>query len=362
MDEESAEPKKLSRRKIVLSRVKRRLFKHIWLVRAGLLASVILGLYLIFLFLGFILGKLGITNYGQVITGFIFTPQQRILSINKRTNILLLGKAGAGHDAPDLTDTIIFVSVGYDPPSLVLVSLPRDIWIGQLRAKLNSAYYWGNQREEGGGLTLAKSSVEEVVGVPVHYGVSLDFTGFRQLIDILGEIEVDIERGFEDARYPILGREDDECDGDPEFKCRYETIRFEKGRQLMDGTTALKFVRSRNAQGDEGTDLARAERQQKVLVAIRQKLLSPSSLFSPRKILGIFKVAQKYLETDIDIEAGSILARRMLQSRKGMKTYVIPEEFLVNPPESPRYDNLYVFIPKEGDWSEVQEWVEKVLP
>lgn len=343
-------------------RIKRRLLKHIWLVRIGLIASILLGIFLFVALTGFVFEKVGVTNYGEVISNFIFAPASKVKSLEGRTNILILGKGGEGHAASELTDTIIFASVSHNNPRVTVVSLPRDIWILAIRAKINSAYYWGKQKEKGGGLILAKSTVEEIVGSPVHYGMVVDFSGFIKIVDVIGGIEVDVERGFVDEKYPIPGKENDLCDGDPIFACRYETIRFEKGRQTMDGEMALKFVRSRNAEGEEGTDLARAARQQKVLLAIRQKVLSPGVLISPRKLLAIWKTVRDSVETDMSASEGSILLRRVLAGREKIETHVLDEELLTHPPVSPRWDNQYVFIPKAGDWSEVHRWVSQRLP
>jgi LCP family protein required for cell wall assembly len=343
-------------------RIKRRLLKHIWLVRIGLVASILLGTFLFIALTGFIFEKVGITNCGEVISNFIFAPASKVKSLGGRTNILILGKGGERHAASELTDTIIFASVSHNNPRVTVVSLPRDTWVPAIRAKINSAYYWGKQRQEGGGLILAKSTVEEIVGFPVHYGMVVDFSGFIKIVDVIGGIEVDVERGFVDEKYPIPGKENDLCDGDPVFACRYETIKFEKGRQMMNGDTALKFVRSRNAEGEEGTDLARAARQQKVLLAIRQKVLTPGVLVSPKKLLAIWNTVRDSVETDINASEGAILLRRVLAGREKFKTYVLDEELLTNPPISPRYDNQYVFIPKAGDWSQVYSWVSQRLP
>ncbi|MFZ5932477.1 MAG: LCP family protein [Patescibacteria group bacterium] len=343
-------------------RIKRRVLKHIWLVRIGLLASVFLGAYLSILLLGFILARAGVTNYGQAITNFIFAPTSKVETKNGRTNILLLGKGGQGHEASDLTDTIIFGSIAHAPAGISLFSLPRDIWVPAIRAKVNSAYYWGNQKQENGGLILAKSTVEEMVGQPVHYGIVVDFSAFTKIIDVVEGIAVDVARAFVDEKYPIPGKEDDLCDGDQEFKCRYETLKFEKGLQVMDGETALKFVRSRNAQGEEGTDLARIERQQKVLVAVRKKVLSAKILLSPKKLFSILKVVRGSVESDITPGVGAVLVRRALNAKEKINSYILSEEFLLNPPISPRYDNLYVFIPKAGNWSQVQDWIKNLLP
>lgn len=343
-------------------RAKRRLLKYVWLVRLGLLTSFIAGLYLFFVVFGFIFEKAGITNYGQVIYNFLIAPSSRVESIGGRTNVLILGKGGEGHAASDLTDTIIFASISLGKPAISLFSLPRDIWIPEIRAKVNSAYYWGEQKQEGGGLILAKSTVEEIGGQPVHYALVVDFSGFVKIIDVLGGIMVEVERSFIDEKYPIPGKENDLCEGDKEYRCRYETVSFEKGVQIMDGETALKFVRSRNAEGEEGTDIARAGRQQKVLLGIRQKVLSPRTFLSPLKLIRIWRVVRDSIESDIPAEKGAVLIRKAFNAREKVNTFVLAEELLLNPPALPRFDYQYVFIPKEGDWSEVHKWILERLP
>ena len=353
--------KSFEKRKIAVSRIKRRFLKHVWLVRTSLI------IVLFFLFYG--ISLLGISlmkatsldRYATLAYDFIVTPQSKIKSINGRTNILVLGKGGTGHDAPELTDTIIFASVSHQHPSLTLVTLPRDIWLEDLQAKLNSAYYWGNKKEAGGGIVLAKSIVEELTGQPVQYAIVVDFSGFKEMIDIAGGIDVKIAESFTDRQFPIPGRENDLCDGDPEYKCRYETITFTKGIQWMDGETALKFVRSRNAEGEEGTDTARGVRQQKVFAAIKNGLLSPKFIFSFTKIKKLVEVLSQNIETDLEKDFYATIARKMFSARNFVATPSIPSEFLENPPISQRYDDQYVFIPKGGDWSEVKEWLGRLL-
>ncbi|OGM60848.1 hypothetical protein A2892_04300 [Candidatus Woesebacteria bacterium RIFCSPLOWO2_01_FULL_39_10b] len=349
------------KKRITLSRVKRKILRHVWLVRFLILGSVVLTAYLLLVSAGLVLRNTGASRYLGLVYDFITLPSGKIKVIGNRTNILILGKGGAGHDAPDLTDTIIFASFDQDSSSISLISLPRDIWLPDLRAKLNSVYYWGNQRQVGGGLVLAKSVVEEIVGQPVQYAVIFDFEAFKKVIDTLSGIEVEVENSFADKKYPIAGRENDLCGGDSEYKCRYETLRFTQGKRFMDGETALKFVRSRNAEGDEGTDLAREKRQQKVVAAIKDKVLSREILLRPKKWFELRDVALRYVETDLDNSALAILARRFYQSRDNINSQVFPEDLLENPQKSPKYDNLYVFIAKGGSWSEVQKWIESNL-
>lgn len=361
MDEGILTTKKLSKRKLWYLRLKRKALKHVWVLRVALLVVGIITIYLVFLLCSIVVRKTQAPIYFGFARDFVFVNDEKIKSFEGRTNILLLGKGGKDHEAGDLTDTLIFASIPHDNVGITLVSLPRDIWIPELRAKLNSTYYWGNQKKEGGGLVLVKSVVEQVVGEPVHYALLLDFDGFVQIINVIGGIEVDIKESFVDERYPIPGREDDECDGDATFKCRFETVEFKQGGRVMDGDAALKFVRSRNAEGDEGTDFARAQRQQKVIDAIKERVVSSDVILSPKKLLAVKDVLSEYTETDVNSSAAAILARRIFQSRNEVGSYLLPEEFMENPPKSIRYDNLYVFIPKVEGWGEVHGWVECIL-
>ncbi|MFC1600667.1 LCP family protein [Patescibacteria group bacterium] len=361
----------VNKKRIYLSRLKRKVFRHVWVIRALIILGIVGVSFLVILSLGQLLKKTKIPYYYNLANNFIFTPKGVIDEMDGSTNILVLGKGGEGHEAPDLTDTILFLSLDHYENKITMISLPRDIWLPALRAKLNSVYYWGNEKEApaqkgsgtkmGGGIILAKASVEEILGQHVHYGVVLDFSGFKEIIDILGGVEVDVETSFTDDRFPIPGREEDMCEEDPEFKCRYETVFFEAGKQLMDGETALKFARSRNAEGDEGTDFARQKRQQKIIKALENKVFSKNTLTSPKILLKLKDVVLANLETDIEEKEGTVLARYLLNSKDNISSHILPEELLFNPPISPKYDNLYVFIPKDEDWSEVHSWVECVF-
>lgn len=294
------------------------------------------------------------------VRSFLFPKSVQVSSTSGRINIAVLGKGGFGHTAPDLTDTILVVSVPEKGKKTTLVSLPRDLWIAELRAKLNSTYYWGNQREDDGGLVLAKSTVEQIIGTPVHYILVVDFGSFKKAIDTVGGIDVDVENSFIDTRYPIPGRENDLCDGDREYACRYETIEFQKGMTHMDGEGALKFVRSRNASGDEGTDIAREARQQRVIKALEKKFSDPKVFLNPGIFLTLANDIKDSIETDMDLSVIAVVARKIFSARNFVN-FVIPEDLILNPPISSKYDNQYVFIPRKGDWGEIHTWFRRLL-
>lgn len=354
-------PTNLLKNKVLFSRLKRKIFKHVWLVRLFLLAAVGLLLFFVFNLLSLGIKNSGIEYYLDLARVVFTASEADVSAIDGRTNILLLGKGGQGHEAPDLTDTVMVASVAFKNPRLTFVSLPRDIWIPELRAKLNSVYYWGNIKKQNGGILLAKSTVEKLLDEPIQYAVVLDFSGFKKIIDVFGGIEVDVEHEFTDEKFPIAGRENDLCGGDLEYLCRYETVSFRKGRQHMDGETALKFVRSRHAIGDEGTDIARSARQQKVISAVKDKVLSRETIFSKDKIQALIAAVEENIETDIDFKAGAVLARTNLHAGENIYSFVLPEEFYSNPTPSPQYDNLYVFIPKNGNWSQMHKWIDCVF-
>ena len=237
-----------------------------------------------------------------------------------------------------------------------LISLPRDIWIPEIRAKLNSAYYWGRQKNEG--FNIVDTSVNKITGVNVDYNLVIDFSVFKDVIDAMGGIEVDVQNSFTDTKYPIAGLEKDLCEGDMTYACRFETITFEKGKQTMNGETALKFVRSRNAVGDEGTDFARGNRQQLVISGIKDKALSYDVILNPKKLKTLWKIGMDSIETDIPESILGSLVRRIFDSRNNVISFVIPESMLITPPISRTYDRQYVLVPKVGNWDEVRSWVD----
>ena len=126
---------------------------------------------------------------------------------------------------------------------------------------------------------------------------------------------------------------------------------------------ALKFVRSRHAEGDEGTDTAREARQQKVIDAIKNKISMPGTFLNPFENAAILKVTARSFTGDIDMSAAGILARRAFDSAGSITKFLIPQGLLVNPPISKTYDGQYVFIPKagSGNWLEIQKWASSIL-
>jgi len=365
-NEKIATPKVEKKTKVGYSRWRRKILSHVTAVRI-VIAALFLGVIALASFLAFKGSQsLDIPLYYNIAYNFVTAPVGQLASYGGRTNILVMGKAGGSrdYDSPDLTDTMMLVSVSLTDHNVKIISIPRDTWIPEIRAKINSAYYWGNQKTPGGGITFAKAITEEVVGVPIQYGVVIDFSGFKDIIDELGGIQVNVVNSFTDYYYPIEGKENDTCGGnDPQFMCRYQTISFKAGPQTMDGDTALEFVRSRHAEGIEGTDIAREARQELVIDAIKNKLINKKTYTDPRKDMAILKVILSSTQTDIDYPTAAILARRVYDSKNSIGNYIIPQELIVYPPVSKIYDMQAVIIPAlgSGKWSDINKWVASVI-
>ncbi len=320
-----------------------------------IIKKIILAIFLSFLV---ILGSWYYHNQTakNIVSGVIKNPENSLSSYQGRTNILLLGMGGEGHEGGDLTDSILFISLSLVGSDAVIISIPRDIWVPSMEAKINTAYHYGQERREGGGLDLAKSAVAEILGVPVHYATALDFQGFVKAIDAIGGIDVIVDRTFDDYKYPIPGKETAE----PE-SARYEHIHFDAGPTPMDGATALKFARSRHALGDEGTDFARGERQTKIITAFRNKVLSTDTIFSGQTIEKLKLSITSSINTDIgEVEQGGLFKVLIgLGSKDNIKNISIAG-YLKNPKSTKPYAGQWVLL-SEPSSKDLQDYVKENL-
>lgn len=298
----------------------------------------------------------------SLLNSFLTLPDYGIAQKNGRTAILLLGRGGILNDTPNLTDTMIVSVLDRNTNKISLISIPRDIWSPSLQAKINHAYLVGREKGRIEAFSLAKQEASAVVGLPIQYAAVIDYSGFIGIIDALGGVDVTVSKSFVDNKYPIFGKENDLCNGDKTYSCRYETIRFEAGVTHMDGLTALKYVRSRHSSDPlEGNDLARAARQQEVIAAIQKKALSIETLTSISRVIAVRDAVFSSIETDIVPEEAAVLARFLLNNRSTQETYVIDSKFLYSPPERLSPGKQFIFLPKGGSWNEVHDWVNSIL-
>lgn len=325
--------------------------------------------------------------------------QNRLKSTDDRINVLLLGIAGGIHDGATLTDSIIVASYHMKSHKVTLISIPRDLWLEGAKGKVNTVY-------QNKGLKYAEDKIDDILGLPIHYGIRLDFSGFTKAIDQVGGVDVEVPNTFDDFNYPITGKENDRCGllekevdltedqvkqmsqsgsklsvkagknkllvdsnnkiatQSSDFSCRFEHIHFDKAMTHMDGVTALKFVRSRMGTNGEGSDFARSRRQQLVIQAFREKALSLETLFNPQRVIGLINTFGRSIETDI--ETDRILDFYSLTKKvDGVNNLVLGDlgegkSILVVPPPFD-YGGSFVLIPPNNDFSPVIEFTKAEL-
>ncbi|MFC1647255.1 LCP family protein [Patescibacteria group bacterium] len=295
----------------------------------------------------------------KTVLRLIFDSGSELRDTQGFTNVVILGVGGGVHAGSDLTDTMLLVSVNSQNKSLNYISIPRDIWSETLKDKVNTAYHYGEKKEIGGGLMLSKIITEEIVKKQIHYAVMVDFLGFVKIIDLIGGLEIDVQTGFVDEHFPITGKEDDDCDGDSQYLCRYMEVEFKKGIQHMDGERALIYVRSRYAEGDQGTDFARGKRQQEVLNALKNKLFKFSELMNFQRNKILFDTVTSSINTDMNLVEMLTFIKIFTRINDSETNSInIDELFYVS--DDPYFEGRYVLVPID-DFEVVGKYIEKKL-
>ncbi|MFA6090623.1 MAG: LCP family protein [Candidatus Gracilibacteria bacterium] len=254
-----------------------------------------------------LLGFLGIS--GVVIASFITFSQLPSLHFNfslpfpgkvdlfqtisgtdqNKINLLVTGIGGGDHDGADLTDTILFVSLHPESKTISLLSIPRDLYVEYPlggRGKINEIYMRGLRAKESQtqAMTDLGDKLREITGEKMDHYLNIDFDGFTKFIDLLGGVEVNIEEDLIDTEYP-------------DNNWGYITFSIKKGRQILDGATALKYARSRHST----SDFDRSRRQQLVIKAVKDKLFSLDVLTSPTKIKSLYYAIVSHIKTDLSM-------------------------------------------------------------
>lgn len=221
-------------------------------------------------------------------------------------SILLLGTDERPDEyGPTRTDTMILLTVNPETGAMGMLSLPRDLWVPipglGVTTKINTAYMLGElQNYPGGGAQLAKDTVSSFVGRPVDYFVRVNFDGFREIIDLIGGVTVEVPNTIHDEEYPT-----------PDYGV--ETFHLDVGTHHLDGETALKYARTRHNDGD----YSRARRQQDIIRAVAQQVLNagmiPQLLAKAPQLLATM---QSSIETDIPVAVGIEMAQGF-QDRTG---------------------------------------------
>ncbi len=198
---------------------------------------------------------------------------------SQRINVLLLGTDDGdsedfGTDAPKRTDAMLLVSIDPKNSQVSVLSLPRDtrVTIPGRRGhdKINAAYAYG-------GVPLAKKTVSNLLQVPIHHYMQVDWKGFIKVVDMLGGVDLNVEENMDYE--------------DPYADLK---IHLKKGQQHLDGEKAGEYVRFRH---DEMGDIGRVKRQQNFMKALAKQAFTVTNMV---KLPMIISTATDYVKTDMD--------------------------------------------------------------
>jgi len=278
---------------------------------------------------------------------------------DNRINILLLGIGGAQHEGGYLTDTIILASLEPSTKKVSLLSIPRDLSIpikGGYQ-KINAINAYAEMKEKGSGGLALSQAISDLLQIPIDYYIRVDFKAFSSLVDEIGGVDINIERTFDDYRYPIRGEEKNE-----DYEARFEHLHFDKGPMHMDGKLALKYARSRHGNNGEGSDFARAKRQQNIIMAVKKELLSVKTIFKPKMIKNIFDNFKNNISTNLQIWE----IMKLWSMFKNVQKEDVVNKVLDNSPNGLLYDEKnergsYILSPRSGDFTEIQYFVNNVF-
>lgn len=370
----------------------RMVWKKILIIVAGIICA--LGIFFIF------------NNY--------FRSKQKVAPLVKRKpvqttyNFLLLGYGGGVHDGTYLTDTIMAVHIDTKAKKATLISIPRDLWVklptksgADYHSKVNAVYQLALfPKDFPDLLTISPEKIiSEVTGLSNDGYVSINFSGFTKTIDILGGVDVNVQKSFTDSEYPIDGKEKDLCGQDDIFKksepfltpvadpterinkfkedpkieefvknasespelafpCRYEKLDFKKGLVHMDGQTALKYARSRHSETDGG-DFNRAARQQQIIEAVKNKVLSIGFV---SKVIPLLDEYKKDVQTNIGLDIiKKFIARANTAREYKINSFILTDQNVLKDAISD--DKQYILIPIEGmdNWTGIKKVINNTI-
>ena len=207
---------------------------------------------------------------------------------NGRTNVLVFGTSGyemegSGHDGAQLTDSIMLVSFDKESSDVVMISLPRDLYVGNTctaTGKVNEVYWCANpdDKNEAGGAKALQETVKNILGVDTQYYVHVNWGALVQVVDALGGVTVTLDESIAD----------------------YWTNTFinEGVATTLNGEQALGLARARH--GTEQGDFTRGNSQQKLIIALQQRVLEQK--IDVGQALGLISAVGDNLRTNFTVE------------------------------------------------------------
>jgi len=303
------------------------------------LKRAIIFLILLFVAVGVLIFIKGAKTFSVVSTGdSLFDPSK-----DKRWDILILGNRG--ETAPSggvLTDSVMVLSYQADAKKAAIFSIPRDLWVeipGYGYEKINYAYAAGfnSTSDSKKGIKLAKEVVKNVTGLDIDFVLVIDVEGLKEIVDAVGGITIYEDKYFYENFY-----------GHP--------VQIYPGENHLNGDEVMGYVGMRKYD----SDFQRMRRQQKVILALKDKILSSGTILNPDKLWQIFNAAQKHIRTDLNASQIRYLIQNASKFEvDSVEQVVFDTENYLYASYSPQ--GAYILLPKSGDFSQIKEVFQNVF-
>ncbi len=252
----------------------------------------------------------------QVTTPPVVTPPL----VNDMTSYLLVGQHSR------LTDSIIVATLNNASKEVTLISIPRDFAIEG--RKINEFY-------EFFGIQKLADEVEIITGIKINNFIIVDMKAFTQYIDAIGGIDIDVEKGIYDYKYPKNNIE-------------YETFSIGAGMHHMDGTTALKYARSRKST----SDFDRSRRQQQIISAVKERLKTGGFYDI---LANLYNNLSKNIETNISFIEAMALASQTADYTIKTNHMIESSNLLFS---TYNKQGQWILLPKTGNYEDIQKQVQ----
>jgi len=266
-------------------------------------------------------------------------------------NFLLLGETGAGYEAPDLTDTILAARFDEAKNKIFLFSLPRDLLVkipgSNNYTKLNALYtYAKNEKNEE--FKNLEQKVQEITGLEIQHYVLVDLTFVKDLVDLLGGVNVWVAKDIVDTAFPGPNHS-------------FQTFELKSGWRYLDGETALKYICSRHSANG---DFDRVSRQQEILQALKQKILN-LKFWDFEKFIGIYQTLSQNTKTDLSpLEIKSWWEKiKDVPGQDIVKTDILSQNLFETGTALLGGTEASIVKPKAGveDYGEIRKFVEEMI-
>ncbi|MEM7160113.1 MAG: LCP family protein [Myxococcota bacterium] len=217
-------------------------------------------------------------------------PPKKPRGLRNVSFVLLLGMDNRHDRVTGRTDTMVVAAFRHRDGKVGAFSVPRDLYVedpelGPMR--ISSAVRVGNKRlGKGKGVPFLRQLIEREFGIRIDRYAAVDLAGFVDVVDEVGGVEVDVQCAIRDCLW-MGGKDEEAC----------EDLTLDAGRQVLDGRTALKFVRSRHGRGDRD----RRRRQQKVLIAFARAARARGLT----ELQGLWETVEPFVSTDMDWKAAA---------------------------------------------------------